>query len=65
MNLGSLWAFEAAGWVGESHRVAAKRNPVQSGLATRLRLLEEGLGIPVFRHHSRAVILECQVSIFA
>ncbi len=57
MDVGSLWAFEAAVRVGESHRVAAKRNPVQSGVASRLRLLEEGLETPVFRHHSRAVTL--------
>lgn len=54
---GGLWAFEAAVRVGELHRAAAKRNPAQPGVASRLRLLEEGLGTPVFRHHSRAATL--------
>lgn len=57
MDVGSLWPFEAAVRVGELHRAAAKRNPVQPGVASRLRLLEEGLGTPVFRYHSRAAPL--------
>jgi LysR family transcriptional regulator, cell division regulator len=57
MDAGDLKIFEAAARLGGMNRAAAELNTVQSNVTARIRLLEEELGLPLFRRHSRGVAL--------
>ena len=55
METAELKVFEAVARTGGMNRAAAELNTVQSNVTTRIRLLEEELGAPLFRRHSRGV----------
>ena len=55
MDAADLRVFEAVARLGGMNRAAAELNTVQSNVTTRVRLLEEELGTPLFRRHSRGV----------
>lgn len=55
MDAGDLRIFEAVARLGAMNRAAAELNTVQSNVTTRIRLLEEELGTPLFDRHSRGV----------
>ncbi|MGH7113726.1 MAG: helix-turn-helix domain-containing protein [Stellaceae bacterium] len=53
MDVVDLRVFEAVARLGGMNRAAAELNTVQSNVTARIRLLEEELGAPLFRRHSR------------
>jgi DNA-binding transcriptional LysR family regulator len=55
MDAGELRVFEAVARLGAMNRAATELNTVQSNVTTRIRLLEEDLGTPLFDRHSRGV----------
>jgi DNA-binding transcriptional LysR family regulator len=55
MDAADLRIFEAVARLGGMNRAAAELNTVQSNVTARIRLLETGLGVPLFRRHSRGV----------
>ncbi len=57
MNAADLRVFEAVARLGGMNRAAAELNTVQSNVTTRVRLLEQELGTPLFQRHSRGVTL--------
>ena len=57
MDAADLRVFEAVARLGGMNRAAAELNTVQSNVTARIRLLEEELGAPLFRRHSRGVAL--------
>lgn len=57
MDVGDLRVFEAVARLGGMNRAAAELNTVQSNVTTRIRLIEEELGVLLFRRHSRGVSL--------
>lgn len=57
MDAGDLRVFEAVARLGGMNRAAAELNTVQSNVTTRIRLLEDRLGQPLFDRHSRGVTL--------
>jgi len=57
MDAGDLRVFETVARAGGMNRAAAELNTVQSNVTARIRLLEEQLGVPLFRRHSRGVAL--------
>lgn len=57
MDAADLRIFEAVARLGGMNRAAAELNTVQSNVTARIRLLEEELGLPLFRRHSRGVSL--------
>ncbi len=57
MDLADLRVFETVARLGGMNRAAGELNTVQSNVTTRIRLLEEELGAPLFRRHSRGVSL--------
>ncbi len=57
MDAADLRVFEAVARLGAMNRAAAELNTVQSNVTTRVRLLEEQLGVPLFHRHSRGVTL--------
>ena len=57
MDAADLRVFEAVARLGGMNRAAAELNTVQSNVTTRVRLLEEELGTPLFQRHSRGVAL--------
>lgn len=57
MDAADLRVFEAVARLGAMNRAAAELNTVQSNVTTRVRLLEEELGSPLFHRHSRGVTL--------
>lgn len=57
MDSADLRVFEAVARLGGMSRAAAELHTVQSNVTTRIRLLEEKLGIPLFDRHSRGVTL--------
>src|SRR5918992_5349391 len=57
MDAGDLRVFETVARLGGMNRAAAELNTVQSNVTARIRLLEEQLGVPLFRRHSRGVAL--------
>jgi DNA-binding transcriptional LysR family regulator len=57
MDAGDLRIFEAVARLGGMNRAASELNTVQSNVTTRIRLLEEELGTPLFHRHSRGVAL--------
>jgi len=57
MDAGDLRVFEAVARLGGMNRAAVELNTVQSNVTSRIRLLEEQVGVPLFRRHSRGVVL--------
>ncbi|MGI9382863.1 MAG: LysR substrate-binding domain-containing protein [Methyloligellaceae bacterium] len=57
MDAADLRVFEAVARLGAMNRAAAELNTVQSNVTTRVRLLEEELGAPLFHRHARGVTL--------
>ncbi len=57
MDASDLRFFEAVARLGGMNRAAGELNTVQSNVTTRIRLLEEELGAPLFHRHSRGVAL--------
>jgi DNA-binding transcriptional LysR family regulator len=57
MDAGDLKVFEAVARLGGMNRAAGELNTVQSNVTTRIRMLEEQLGTPLFHRHSRGVAL--------
>src|SRR5690348_13948830 len=57
MDAADLRMFEAVARTGGMGRAASELNTVQSNVTTRIRLLEEELGAPLFVRHSRGVSL--------
>ena len=57
MDAADLKVFEAVARLGAMNRAAAELNTVQSNVTTRVRLLEEELGTPLFHRHARGVTL--------
>jgi LysR family transcriptional regulator, cell division regulator len=57
MDIHDLRVFEAAARLGGMNRAAVELNTVQSNVTTRIRLLEERIGTPLFRRHSKGVTL--------
>src|SRR5919106_4674574 len=57
MDAADLRVFEAVARLGGMSRAAAELHTVQSNVTARVRLLEEGLGTPLFCRHSRGVAL--------
>jgi DNA-binding transcriptional LysR family regulator len=55
MDAADLRIFEAVARLGGMSRAAAALNTVQSNVTARIRLLETGLGVALFRRHSRGV----------
>lgn len=55
MDVSDLRVFEAVARLGGMNRAASELNTVQSNVTTRIRVLEEELGAPLFRRHSRGV----------
>ena len=57
MNSVDLRVFEAVARLGGMSAAAAELNTVQSNVTTRVRQLEEELGVTLFHRHSRGVAL--------
>ena len=57
MDAGDLRVFEAVARLGGMNKAAAELNTVQSNVTSRIRLLEERIGTPLFRRHTRGVAL--------
>lgn len=57
MESGDLRIFEAVARLGSITGAAAELHTVQSNVTARIRHMEEELGVPVFRRHSRGVTL--------
>ena len=57
MNDWDLRIFDAVARSGAIGRAAAKLNTVQSNVTTRIRQLEQELGVSLFDRHSRGVVL--------
>lgn len=55
MDAADLRVFEAVARLGGMSRAAAELNTVQSNVTARIRALEDELGQPLFRRHSRGV----------
>src|SRR5262249_54485214 len=55
MDASDLRVFEAVARLGAMNRAAAELNTVQSNVTARVRLLETGLGRPLFSRHRRGV----------
>lgn len=55
MDASDLRVFEAVARLGGMSRAAVELNTVQSNVTARIRGLEEELGEPLFRRHSRGV----------
>ena len=57
MDASDLRIFEAVARHGGMNRAAEKLNTVQSNVTTRIQNLEEELGVPLFKRHSRGAAL--------
>lgn len=57
MDAGDLAVFAAVARVGGINKAAQELHTVQSNVTQRVRLLEEELGVALFRRHSRGVTL--------
>jgi DNA-binding transcriptional LysR family regulator len=55
MDAADLKVFEAVARLGGMNRAAGELNTVQSNVTTRIRRLEDELGVPLFRRHARGV----------
>ena len=57
MESGDLRVFEAVARLGSLTAASDELHTVQSNVTARIRALEDELGIPLFRRHSRGVVL--------
>jgi LysR family transcriptional regulator, cell division regulator len=57
MDAGDLRVFEAVARLGGMSRAAGELNTVQSNVTSRIRGLEDELGVPLFQRTSRGVVL--------
>ncbi len=57
MDSGDLTVFLAVAEAGSIGRAATRLHTVQSAATTRVRKLEQDLGVPLFRRHARGVAL--------
>jgi len=57
VDAADLRVFEAVARLGGMNKAASELNTVQSNVTSRIRLLEEKIGAPLFRRHSRGVSL--------
>jgi DNA-binding transcriptional LysR family regulator len=57
VDIADLRVFAAVARLGGMNRAAAVLNTVQSNVTARIRLLEDEIGMPLFRRHSRGVAL--------
>ena len=57
MDAGDLRVFEAVARLGVMNKAASELNTVQSNVTSRIRRLEEEVGVPLFRRHTRGVSL--------
>lgn len=57
MDFSDLRVFKAVADTGAMNRAAAVLNTVQSNVTARIRLLEDDLGVVLFKRHSRGVSL--------
>ena len=57
MDLAALQVFKAVADCGGINRAAARLNRVQSNVTTRVKQLEERLGIPLFHRRNRKLVL--------
>ena len=55
MDASDLKIFEAVARLGGIGRAAQELHTVQSNVTTRIRLLEQELGTPLFERHARGV----------
>ncbi|HVX77024.1 MAG TPA: LysR substrate-binding domain-containing protein [Bradyrhizobium sp.] len=55
MDLSDLKVFEAVSRHGSMNRAASELHTVQSNVTTRIRALEEELGVSLFQRHARGV----------
>jgi DNA-binding transcriptional LysR family regulator len=55
MDAADLRVFEAVARLGSMGRAAEALHTVQSNVTTRIRQLEDELGVPLFRRHARGV----------
>ncbi|OCC00769.1 transcriptional regulator [Labrys sp. WJW] len=55
MDISDLKVFEAVARLGSMNRAAQELNTVQSNVTTRIRALEQDLGISLFQRHARGV----------
>jgi LysR family transcriptional regulator, cell division regulator len=56
MDAGDLRVFEAVARLGAMSRAAAELNTVQSNVTSRIRNLEDEVGMPLFQRTSRGVV---------
>ena len=57
MDITDLRIFETVARVATMNGAAGELHTVQSNVTARIRLLEQSLGVPLFRRHSRGVAL--------
>jgi DNA-binding transcriptional LysR family regulator len=57
MDAGDLRVFEIVARLGVMSKAAAELKTVPSNVTTRIRQLEEEVGVPLFRRHTRGVAL--------
>ncbi|HVW50853.1 MAG TPA: LysR family transcriptional regulator [Trinickia sp.] len=57
MDVADLRVFEAVARRGSMNRAAAELHTVQSNVTTRIRSLEQAVGVPLFQRHVRGVSL--------
>src|SRR3954453_6686463 len=57
MDAADLKVFEAVARLGAMNRAASELNTVQSSVTSRICRLEQRIGTPLFRRHSRGVAL--------
>jgi LysR family transcriptional regulator, cell division regulator len=57
MDLADLKTFEAVARHGSMNKAANELHTVQSNITTRIRALEEELGVPLFQRHPRGVTM--------
>ncbi|MGJ4859016.1 LysR family transcriptional regulator [Labrys sp. La1] len=55
MDISDLRVFEAVSRLGSMNRAAQELNTVQSNVTTRIRTLEQDLGVSLFQRHARGV----------
>lgn len=55
MNVADLQTFEAVARHGSMNKAASELNTVQSNVTTRIRALEDELGMALFQRHARGV----------
>ena len=57
MESGDLLVFLAVAEAGAIGRAAERLHTVQSAVTTRIRKLEDAVGVELFRRHARGVVM--------